>query len=243
MKKYPGVAALIKNNEILLVSGLVILIVIVLTSSLLIPNFYNANKIYSQTGELRTRLGKLNIKENQLSGIDANFFKETYPKMNVVLPGDKDYVSLFSTFDTLQEKTGVTIARTEFQFGVISTSSGNFARAPGTSAYVVPMSIEVKGNKSQIKRFIESLTDLSGRIMTVENVDWNFKSRQDVNTLISGLAYFYPRPLTIGSVESPLPLIDEKQSEIHKSISEKVVLFQEEDLPTDIQTGKKDLFH
>lgn len=242
MKNNPGIAALIKNNEILLVSGLVVLIVVVLTSSLLIPNFYKANQIFTQTSELRTRLGKLNIKENQLSGIDTNFFKETYPKLNVVLPGDKDYVSLFSTFDSLQEKTGVTIARTEFQFGVISTSSGSFATSPGSSANVVPMSIEVKGDKLQIKRFIESLTDLSGRIMTVENVDWNFKSRQDVNVLISGLAYFYPRPGTIGSIESPLPVIDEKQSEIHKSVSEKVVLVAEEELPSDIQTGKKDLF-
>lgn len=242
MKKDLSLAALVRNNEIIIASGLIILVVIILTLYFLLPNYFKANQIFSQTGQLRSKLSVLNKKDELLGKIDANFYKDTFPKVRQILPNEKDFVSLFYTFDTLQFKAGVTISRTEFQFGVISTSSGTLAKASGTAAFTIPMTIEVSGEKGQIKKFLDSLTDLSGRMITVENVQWNFKTENEVSVLINGLAYYYPLSGTIGSIDTSLPELNSQQTDIQKAIAENVVLVKDDVEEANIKTGKKDLF-
>ncbi|MBI3955524.1 hypothetical protein HY338_03700, partial [Candidatus Gottesmanbacteria bacterium] len=109
----------IKKYEIIGVSSLVVLVVIALSYSFLLPNFRKAREIYSKQRELRTRLTILRKKAELLSSIDGKVYQDNINKLTSILPGSKDYVSLFNTFDNMQLKSGVTILRTDLQLGTI----------------------------------------------------------------------------------------------------------------------------
>ena len=114
----------LKKYEIIGVSSLVILSVLALSYYFLLPNLRKAQEIFSQQKQLRARLTILRKKDELLSTIDSKVYQENINKLTGILPGSKDYVSLFNTFDNLQIESGVTILKTDLQLGSISTQSG-----------------------------------------------------------------------------------------------------------------------
>lgn len=238
MNKVSGLLVVIRHYEIIVASVVILLVIFLLSLFYLIPNFSRAQQIFSQQKGLKKNIEILKQKDTALSSLDYEQYKDIFLKLNQVLPESKDYVSLFSSFDDLEKKTGVTIVRTDFQFGVISTTSAKLTKAPGSSAYMVPVLIEVAGTISSIQKFIDSLNSLSGRLITLNDAQWNIK-QNNIRISFNGKAYFYPQPLTIGSLDTPLPKLSKDQEELIKKVA-LVKLAKEEIEPVNV--GKKNLF-
>ncbi len=239
---------LIRRYELLIGSAIVIICVALLSIFLLKSNFVQAAKISSEKKVLAEKLSVLKEKDNRLSSLDSAFYQSAFTKMNKILPEEKDYVSLFYAFDNLEKETGVVILRTEFQIGVISTSSARLTKAGGgIPAYAVPLSVMVEGNASSIENFISRLSNLASRFIDVESVKQT-KSLDggSLQALINGRAFFYPLPSTIGKIDSPLPKLEVAQNEILQKIAE-IVPSQGEILTgaeeaEKIEVGKKNPF-
>lgn len=235
---------IIRRYELIIGSFIIIFFVIALSIFSLLPNFVRTGKINSERQVLRDKLSVLKEKDNRLASLDNSVYQSTFVKINQLLPEGKDYVSLFSTFDALEQKTGVKIVRTEFQLGVVSTSSARLARASGgIPAYIVPLTVGVQGESSSIQKFIESLRDFSGRIINVEEVKLEKTETNISQVAISGQAFFYPLSSTLGKVDSPLPKLDRSQEEILNKIAQitpaPAVTSEELDK---VSVGKKNLF-
>lgn len=246
MKRFkPNIHSLIsqlRSYEVLISSFIVIATVIVLVITLLIPNFQKARKIFSEHQNLAKKLVAIKKKDEELSKINYQLFKDTLPKIILVLPYQKDFVSLFTRFDQLQSKTGVTILRTDFQLGVISTTSANIAKQEMKGTFFIPMSVEVVGTQPQIEQFIDSLSDVTGRLITISEIQWQFREDQSITAAINGKAYFTPLPVSLGTLETTLPQFNKSQQSLFDKVSQNSDL----DIPfveTDtIPTGKKNLF-
>lgn len=229
----------IAQYETIITSGIVILFVLIMSVLFLVPNIEKAKIIYTQQQELKKKLEKLRSKENVLSAIDADYYKDIFTKMNYVLPESKDYVSLFSTFDELEQKTGVRFLRTDVQLGVISTGSGNLQRVPGSSAFMIPVTMDVMGGIPALNSLFASLTDLSGRILTVESIQLGTKGAGIYQVTLNGRAYYYPLPANLGDVDAPLVQIPKDKEVYLQKISQ--ITISHEDTAT-IEVGKKNIF-
>lgn len=231
----------IRKYEIFIASAFILLMIIILSIGLLVPNFNRAQEIYQKQKELTIRLENLRKKDNTLSGLDFNYYKDNFVKINYVLPEAKDYVSLFKTFDLLEKKEGVSIIKTDFQLGIVSTDSSKLAKTAGSPTFFIPVTIEVIGNLPSLQNFIKSLSDYTGRFISIDSFSWVKKDGDRLLLNLSGRAYFYPLPTTLGTVDSPLAKISENEEKILAKISSISVV--EEEVTIDKgDLGKKDLF-
>lgn len=220
MKKKIKYLDYIKKYEISIASVLVILLVIFLVFNTLIPNINRADQIYSQGQDFKKRLDILTHKNNILASLDYQLYKDTFAKLNQVLPESKDYVSLIISFDALEKQTGVKILRSDFQLGVFSTNSAKLVQIPGNSAYPVPLSLEVLGDLESIKKVQKTIANLTGRFMVFDEMSTATKPDGILDVTFTGKAFFYPLPTTLGSVDTPLLMADKLQEAILKSIGE-----------------------
>lgn len=233
---------LIRQYEIVIASNLVIIVVLILANSFIAPNMKKAAQISRQENVLKKQLAFLKEKHAALSKLDKNSYQNNFSKMNVILPDTKDYVSLFNTFDKLETQNQVSITRTGFQLGIVSTSSAKLTKAVNSSAYVLPLNISVVGNLPSIQNFLISLKDLSGRLITLEKLDFVFNINGNLELNASGQAYFYPFAGTIGGIASPLPKISGRTAELLGKINSLPELSPDMDANINVNLGKKDLF-
>lgn len=230
-----------KKYEIVGVSAFVILVILGLSISFLLPNFRKAQEIYSQQRVLRTRLTILRKKDELLSSIDGKVYQDNINKLTSILPGSKDYVSLFNTLDNMQVKSGVTILKTDLQLGSISTASGNLKKDKSSSAFLIPVKIDIIGDFDQINAFINSLADLSGRLMTMNKISWGTNEEGLYTVSLEGNSYFYPLPSKIGGVDSPLAETKDRDQKILDKVAS--IPFQiEEENNSFLPMGKQNLF-
>lgn len=233
---------LLKKYEILGVSVLAIAAIFALSYYYLLPNFRKAQEIYSQQKLLRTRLTILRKKDELLSTIDANVYKDNINKLATILPGSKDYVSLFNTLDNLQSKSGVTILKTDLQLGTISTVSSKLKKDIASPAFLMSVNLAIIGDLEQINLFINSLTDMTGRIILINKISWGDNEDGLYTVSLEGNSYFYPLPSKIGGVDAPLVDTDEKQQEILDQIASMPLQIEGEN-NISIPLGKPNLFN
>lgn len=243
MKYIQPFLIILRKFEIIIAGVVIFLVVIGLTILFLLPNFAKAQMILSQQRQLEKKLTALKTKDKILSSFDYQYYKENLPKINQVLPFSKDYVSLFNTFDALQAKTGALILRTELPLGVVSTSSAQIAGKTGTTTIALPITLEVNGNVSQLQSFMEALTDLTGRILTIDEVQLNFKESDLLQAILSGKVYFYQPPSSIGGISSPLPVFNNTLDEFLKKIAANQLPLSIGEETKDITIGKRNLFN
>ena len=138
--------AKIRLYEKLIASALLLAAILVATVTFLIPNILKVQEIVSEKEQLNERYTVLKRKDAQLTGIDAQMYTGFLTRMKRIVPESKDFVSLFTTFDSLEKKTNVIIAQTDFQFGVVSTNSAQLIKSSLVGAYVVPFRTAVSAS-------------------------------------------------------------------------------------------------
>src|SRR3989338_5213046 len=149
---------LIKKYEILITGGIIILFIGFLTYKLLIPNIFKAREIIENGKILRHKMVILQNKKKILISVDERLLRNNFIKLNYVVPDNKDYVLLFTTLDHLQERLGISITRTDFQLGVISTSSALLKKTKQMDNFTVPINLEVMGTIDQLQNFLIELS-------------------------------------------------------------------------------------
>lgn len=231
---------LLKKYEIIIGSVGVIITVFILSFLFLLPNFDRAQEIYRNQTKIKQKLDKLKQKDNFITSLDYKYYQDLFPKINMVIPDNKDYVSLFQTFDNLEKKTGVVIHRTDFQLGVVSTGSAKLSRLSKSGNSVLPVTLEISGNYDTIRKFIESVTDLTGRLITLTEAKITYKDDNELRFIFNGNAYFNPLPQTIGSVESSIVQIAPEKEDFLKKISQ-IQLEQSEEI-SKVEVGKTNIF-
>lgn len=241
MKKTNKLTITFRRYEVIIASSIVLSIVCVLGFVFLLPNFNRVQQVYREQKEFKKKITVLRSKNNILSSMDFAFYQENYPKVRQVLPERKDYVALFSTLDALEEKTQVTILRMDFQLGVVSTSSAKLKRFLETSAFMIPLTLEISGDIFSIKTFLESLDDLSGSLIKINSIRWETKGESYAQVVFDGQAFFYPPALTLASIDSPLPKLSEEEEKILDKITQ-IEIKAKVEKEEEFVIGKKNLF-
>jgi hypothetical protein len=233
----------IQQYEIIIGSSIVILVLIILIGTLLLPNYYNVQEIYFKQEPVKKKLEILKKKDAVIANTNIGKFSQAMPKILKIIPSSKDYVSLFLRLDQLQNDSGITVSRANFQLGAISSTSATLKYFTGTTSYIIPMDFDISGTSSQLKRFFELLSDLSGRYITIESVNWAFSKNDIIKVNFSAKTFFQPESNQKFLVETPLKVVSSEK----EAILDKIISVQQEDVAidynnSDVKVGKQNLF-
>ena len=243
MKSKLQIKSLLVKYELVISSLIVCLFVAGLTLTLLLPNIQRVLIIHDDKKKLAERLTLLKKKENLLALENQLNLSENFKRLNTIVPTTKDYVLLFSTLDELQNRTGVSVTRSDFQLGVVSTSSALLKKPAGQISYQLPLNLEVVGDYVQTELFLRSLSDLSGRLITIDILHLEIQEDGSLRSSIKGNAYFNPLPKSIGKIDSALPEFTREYREIVDMVNQNLVLDEAASAnPANVELGKNDLF-
>ena len=233
----------IKKYEFLATVIVVVIFVSYLVINLMIPNIIKAGEIHRNIDSMRIKLANLEKKDRILSSIDENLIRNNFVKLNYVVPENKDYALLFTTLDRIQGELGVAITRTDFELGSVSTSSSNFKKSQVGDTFAIPISLEVMGTITQIEKFLMQLSDLSGRLITVDQIKLEVSEGSVVKASLTGKTFYNPLPKTIGKVDSAIPEFNNNYKVIFDKILENqlpIEIIQEAN--QEVPIGKENLF-
>lgn len=233
---------LIKKYEFILSSLLVLVFTSVLAVKLLYPNFLKVNEIYVNKSELKAKLLRLSQKENKLNNLNLNILKTNFIKLNNVIPSQKDYVLLFETLDRLEGTTGVSITRTDFQLGTISTTSAKLKKEAVNGVFKLPVTIEAVGNYDSMILFLTYLSNLTGRLITVDKIQLELSDIVLAQMHISGTAYYNPFPSDIGKVDTALKDLSSDLQVLYQQVIDNQPDISLTEEPEVVPLGSQDLF-
>lgn len=244
MKHYSlsSVFTILKTYEIFIASIVLLVGLLFGTVLFLFPNVKKVQEVFSQKQQLDERYAVLKRKDSQLNTMSEQDYTQFLLRMERIIPQSKDFVSLFSTFDALEQKTNVTITQTEFQFGVVSTNSAQLIKSSLAGAYVVPFRAVVSAPVERISLFLDTLSDLSGRYLTAEDVQWSFSSDSVIKMSLSGQAYFLPISGKIGAIDAPIPALTVAQQTLFDEIMSLPLPQTDISVGDPVDIGKTNLF-
>lgn len=220
--------------EVLIASGVVLVLVLFLVLYLLIPNLRRSDEIYAHSQTLSSKLDVLTKKHRFLSSLDSQYYRDAFLKLNQIIPEGKDFVSLMTTFDYLEKQSGVSLVRTDFPLGMVSNLP--------TGVNIVPIALGIKGSLESVKTFMDLISNFNGRFMVFDNISVANDQTGMLAVSLQGRAFFYPLPTTLGPVDTPLPQLNKSQEEILAKVNT-LSLSTESSVELDkSQIGKKNLF-
>lgn len=242
MKKKDQILTYIKYYEITIAAGIVIVVVIFLSFQFLIPSLIHAKFIYQQKKFLQTKLQVVRQKDSTLSNLDSDAYKNALSQLGKILPETRDYVSFFTTFDELEKKHAVSISKTDFQLGLLSTQSGRLVKSPNSPAYVIPITMQVIGTTESLPAFFADLYSLEGRLITIDSIHWGIPTDTgELKADITGKAYYYPLPALLGNIDTPLVKLSKNQEDLLNQVISVKPADESQDF-SNVEVGIKSLF-
>lgn len=169
----------------------------------------NTDALLSQTQDLRT-------KASILASIDETVYRRYLADLVTAVPQDQSLTSMFSTIDGLAAQTGVTITDLGLtKPGSLATES---ARRQSTEekqigSHLLPFSVTVSGSYEQIRDFLARAVSVR-RLFRVRGFDLSLIDPTNVEVRMNMDAYFAPYLTTIGSVDTEIDALNEKDEQI-----------------------------
>lgn len=233
---------IIRKNELILICLIILAGLAFSTNLFLIPNINRVQQIYSQKNLLQKQLNKLKQKENALLDIDDKYYQNVLTKLFVIIPDSKDYINLFETLDELEKRTSVKVLRTDFQLGPLAGGGDQTKKSSIPGVSFLPIAIDIQGDYLSVQNFLNALSDFKGRIIIIDKVFVNTEKDNNYKLSMSGNTFIVSAPTAIGSLDSPLPKINNTQQEIIDRIAalkSEIGTFKDQEKVT---VGKKNLF-
>ena len=151
----------------------------------------------------------LEAKAQTLENYNEEELKAKINSIVLVLPTEKDFGNVLPILQKITSEFGFVISAFS-----VSGGDGN----TGSENYIVKLNIS--GSRvlfSSLLRKIES----TNRLMRVQSIDISqTKDNASVEANLTIRAFFVPAPASFGSIDSPIPILSEKDKELIAKLSE-----------------------
>ena len=181
----------------------------------LVPKIKN---IFGIRKELQTKEEKvlmLDQKAKALEKLSLDNLQSDYQLVSSVLPQEKDFFLVLSLVKGVFQANQVSLISFDVNPGVVSTASGKMAQG-GQMDFTVAF----KGSLENLVNVIRTIHSVAP-LMSVS--DLSFLAKGDVYSeekegTLKITAYFLPQEKTVIKLESPLPLLSQKEIELKRSL-------------------------
>ncbi len=155
-------------------------------------------------GDLTNKSKFLATKVTALESYDENDLSRKVSVTLNAFPVDKDYGNILGLLQGLVVQSG---------FSVSSIALGNTSGKLG-NASTFEVRLETKGPKRLFQDLLINLEN-SPRIMKVSNIDISStQASENIDTALVIEVLYSPEPQNFGSVDSPLPLLSQREEEL-----------------------------
>lgn len=184
-----------------LVVGIASLIIIIFVITPQLLGFLTGRDELKQK---KDRINILAVKAKELENFDQQEYTNELLNAFYYLPSSKDFGNIIGVFRELTASAGMSLTS-------LHPSTGS-----QTDAYTVRA--EVVGPATSLGDLIEKI-ESSPRVMKLESVDTSTSTSGLLNATLTVFVYYAPPPQSLGSVDSPLPVLTEANLALLRSLS------------------------
>ncbi len=170
---------------------------------------------------LNQQVSNLRAKSLILDAVDEETYRKYLAELIAAVPPDQSLTSVFSTVDGLAGQAVVTVTDlTLSKPGQIASESGKKLtteeRKIGSS--ILPFTLIISGTYDQIRGFFAQVTAVR-RIFRVRRFDFTLLDPTNISARISMEAFYSPYVTSVGTVDSVIEQLNEKDESIIQTVS------------------------
>ncbi len=216
---------LLKRYHIFILPGFVALVIVLLTYTILIPTTRNLFDTRDSINSKQEQLTRLKKKRALLESLNREQVLSQVEDAQAALPQEKDAGSVLIALENLSSITKYSVDAVSFSPGLISSDSAaprsvktpanSVATTSKSGANTFPISIQSRGTHQQFVDFLKNLQQ-SRRIFDIDSINITYDiSKTDLLTAdFSVSVYYLPAITKIGTIESPIAEITQKEKEL-----------------------------
>lgn len=181
---------------------------IILIVFMIYPQIIRLLKNEQSLREIRHDVKFLEVKAQDLEGLDE---VDLTTKVNVslaLLPADKDFVQAVGVIQQLVQRSG---------FNLISLQLGSSKESAGVLGFAIKM--EIAGPKITLGQLLTSI-ETSQRVMKVSSIEVTTTRSGDlINASLTIDVFYSPAPSTLGAINAPLAKLTSDEEELIITLS------------------------
>lgn len=204
-----GLKEFYQKNRSLIFPVLVGLASLLLIFLVLIPQIGNLISDNSSLTQVQEKSRFLEVKASELQNVDeVKLQKDLNISLNA-LPSNKDYLEVINLIQALLPQSGFSL--NSLQFGQDTNQSTRLA-------FTVKM--ELSGPRSSLNVLLTNF-ESTYRPMRIASIETNTKEQNSafVSAVILLNIFYSPLPTSLGSVETPLPKLSDKDQELINNLA------------------------
>lgn len=228
------------------VSGAILLFGTLAFALAVLPGIRATRDLYGNLTEIEKETQALSGKLTFLTSLHADDLLSRFATLLLAVPQDKSVPTTFSTVEEFAKQSGVSIVDMSL------TSPGSLASAAAARQSVsekkigasnLPFSLTASGGYDRIRAFVGAINKVR-RLFDVTSFDLSIGSTGEAHVRLSLTAFYQPLPTKVGSVQSPVIALTQKEEEILENVAGYPDVSQTplESLTPDLSGGPRDPF-
>jgi Tfp pilus assembly protein PilO len=178
----------------IILPGLVALTSFAVLFLVLLPQFFNLITGQDEIARLERRIDNLQVKANELSGIDVSLYERYLRVAYNAVPEDREVPQALTVLQALLSTRNLVWEDLRYAPGSSAQRQSNFQ-----------LNLTVSGNLSDLRSFLIDLRN-SPRLFIVEGLSTQtIRAGNIVSAEVRLIAFYEPIPTNLGQLEEPLP--------------------------------------
>lgn len=194
------------------VSGAIVLFGVVALLFAVIPGIRTTVALYDDLGELEGQIKNLSAKLSFLESLREEELRGQVAELLAAVPEEKSVPTILGTIEGLAQQTVVTIDDMSLT-SPGSLATGSAARQSAAEKKIgasgLPFSLNASGTYEAVRDFVGKINAVR-RLFDVTSFDVSTSGTGETKLRLSLTAFYQPLPSSIGSVESPVARLSEK---------------------------------
>ncbi len=189
------------SHRLYIFPGIVALSSLILIIFVILPQTFKLIGNQKIEGDLFNKSKLLEAKAQVLENFDQNDLSKKVNSVLNIYPQDKDFGSSISLLQNISNQLG---------FSIVTLNLGNVS-AKNAQSYALKM--EVIGPKFLVPVLLNNIEN-ANRILRVSSVEVSNKDTESADVSMGIEALYSSVPSTVGSVDSPLPVLSQKEEDL-----------------------------
>ncbi len=232
----------LKNLKQFTLSGLIILLILVVTVFVLVPKMQAIIDLRQQSFKDKKTLVNLTKKLAALEGLAQVEFSEKVSVALSVLPAEKNVPENLGTIKSLALNNNLIVSNiTIGDIGEITEVSLTQKTAKDTTMPFFKINVGLIGEIKMINNFINQIQS-AAPLMKVRNVSISQKKMEIPEARIEIEAYFLPFPKNLGKTEQQLINITNEEEKVFNRLLNEFTFLGSDSILPNLPVGKENLF-
>lgn len=199
------------KNRPLLIPGAVLVVAVLISVLVTIPQFFKLFETFKRIEELNTKIAFFKNKISALEGIDLELYRKNLDTALIALPVDRNIPGVTGELLVALSGSGMTLNGITF--------SSSEPESEKITEY--NLKIDVSGTEENLKNFLDRVK-ATPRIIKLSSIDVSKGKSNKLSASVGFVTLYQQLPKNITAVDEPVPLLTPQDSQALSAIEDKV---------------------